>query len=119
RDTSFCFPADTHSVLVKAYLDRIFTDTTGAGAQFRDSLTASAVDPSRIVLITVDSLCERASRRVDSLFQDSTPSAPVYLFRIDTIYAAVQPGTHSYQSVPSTFRGSDFSVRGLLRMPWG
>jgi hypothetical protein len=116
--TPFCLPADSHSAHIKAYLDTLFTDMSDDAVELRDSLTSGVVDTSQIVLVTNDSLCERASHQLDSLFQNPITNTPVYLFRIDTIYATVQAGLRSYQNTPLTFWGSDLSHRTYRKM-WG
>lgn len=116
--TPFCIGADTHAVLLRAYLSKLVMDTTEPGVTLRDSLRMPVIDTSQITLVSTDSLCQRASHQVDSIFELPLSDTPVYLFKLDTVYAVAQPGVRLYQSVPLTFWSNNFSFLGALRIAW-
>jgi hypothetical protein len=90
-----CRAADSTSALLISELGRYTSDTTGGNRAVRDSLKLPVLAANQLVLVTSESVCKKAKNAYQNDRAGTGGSGftgRVYVVKIDTRYAVLDPG---------------------------
>ena len=110
----WCLPnTDSAAVRARRALEEFGSSSDSRYIELRDAFGIPATQPSAIVAVAVDSVCERASRVVDSAHARSGPHQ-VYVWRFGSYYAVHDTSLQAGEWKLVSFLDSAFAFRQSL-----
>lgn len=114
----YCKGADSHASDLRTFVIDVATNPDADTQAERAALHVPLTVAGKITQVSSESRCQKASSALDGAFKNPVSGYPVYLFKVDTIYAAAQaPATGGLQ-IDVLFLNSKYKVLGLVRAPW-
>lgn len=100
---TYCRPADTQTETLKLDVGRYSSATAGDEKIVRDSLRLPYVPQNQIAVVTQEATCRRAKDALQAEFANTgnnTFSGRVYVLKIGTAYAVVDPAYRHDPNIP-------------------
>jgi hypothetical protein len=109
-----CLPAsDAVGTRVREVLEEVGSSSDSVYLELRASFGLPITQPSAISAVAADSICERASRVIDSVHNRAAPH-PVYVWRFGTYYAVHDTTLQAGEWKLISFLDSSFAFRRSL-----
>lgn len=117
QTTSGCRPSDDDALVLRSYLRELVTATAPDRVALRTDIGLTAMDSTRVTLVTNDRVCAKVADAINAGLQTPNVARQLYVFDVGKSFAAQDPDHPSGGYWPTMIVSARHKLIGSVLAP--